>query len=197
MILSDQDIKTAIQKGKIKITPKPDFETQLGTCSLDLRLAENFQVFEYNRSAFIDVSDKKTFEDITTPHTLKKGEPFILHPGQFVLGATVEKICLPNDIAARIDGRSRLGRLGLVIHSTAGHIDPGFCGRITLEMTNIGKLPIILHKDIRVCQLVFETLTRPVSKGYSARQDSRWNKPGTLNVVNDLESAKRKRIRKN
>src|SRR3989344_546163 len=174
MILSDQDIKTAIQKGKIKITPKPDFETQLGTCSLDLRLSENFQVFEYNRSAFIDVSDKKTFEDITATHTLKKGEPFILHPGQFVLGATIEKICLHNDIAARIDGRSRLGRLGLVIHSTAGHIDPGFCGRIILEITNIGKLPIILKKNLCVCQLVFETLTQPVSRGYSAQKINKW-----------------------
>lgn len=194
MILSDTDIKKAIDSGKVRITPKPDFETQLGTCSLDLRLSENFQVFEYNRSAFIDVSDKKTFENITTPHNLRGKESFILHPGQFVLGATIEKVCLSNDIAARIDGRSRLGRLGLVIHSTAGHIDPGFCGRITLEMTNIGKLPIILHKGIRVCQLVFEKLTRPVLRGYSARQDSKWNKPGGLNVVNDLERKfKRKR----
>ena len=183
MILSDQDIKTAIQKGKIKITPKPDFKLQLGTCSLDLRLSENFKVFEYNKSAFIDVSDKKTFENITKEHNLKSGESFVLHPGQFVLGATVEKVCLPNDIAARIDGRSRLGRLGLVIHSTAGHIDPGFCGRVTLEITNIGKLPIILHKGNCVCQLVFETLTTPVKKGYSQMKINKWNKPGSLTAV--------------
>src|SRR3989344_4896852 len=197
MILSDLDIKKAIDSGKIRITPKPDYKVQLGTCSLDLRLSKNFKIFQYNHSAFIDVSDQKTFADITRDYTLKHNEYFVLHHGQLLLGATTEKVCLPNDIAARIDGRSRLGRLGLVIHSTAGHIDPGFCGRIILEITNIGKLPIILHKGIRVCQLVFETLTAAVSKGYSARSDSRWNKPGTLNVVNDLESAKRKRIRKN
>ena len=183
MILSDRDIKTAIEKGLIKISPKPDLKTQLGTCSLDLRLSGNFKVFEYNKSAFIDVSDKKTFEGITKEHNLKKNEPFVLHPGQFVLGATIEMVCLPNDIAARIDGRSRLGRLGLVIHSTAGHIDPGFCGRVTLEITNIGKLPIILHKNLCICQLVFETLTQPVSKGYSQRRDSKWNKPGNLKVA--------------
>lgn len=183
MILSDKDIKTAIQKGKMKITPRPDFKTQLGTCSLDLRLSEDFKIFQYNHSAFIDVSDKKTFADITRDYKLKDNEPFVLHPGQFVLGATIEKVCLPNDIAARIDGRSRLGRLGLVIHSTAGHIDPGFCGRITLEMSNIGKLPIILHKGLCVCQLVFETLTKPVAVGYSQRKDVKWNKPGGLTAA--------------
>lgn len=183
MILSDIDIKKAIESGKIKITPKPDFKLQLGTCSLDLRLSADFKIFEYNKSAFIDVSDKKTFSGITQDHRLKRGESFVLHPDQFVLGATIEKVCLPNDIAARIDGRSRLGRLGLVIHSTAGHIDPGFCGRITLEITNIGKLPIILHKGNCVCQLVFETLTKPVSQGYSQRKINKWNKPGKLTAV--------------
>src|SRR3989344_932666 len=183
MILSDLDIKKAIDSGKIRITPKPDYKVQLGTCSLDLRLSKNFKIFQYNHSAFIDVSDQKTFADITRDYTLKHNEPFVLHPGQFVLGATTEKVCLPNDIAARIDGRSRLGRLGLVIHSTAGHIDPGFCGRITLEITNIGKLPIILKKNLCVCQLVFETLTQPVSRGYSAQKINKWNKPGKLTAV--------------
>ena len=183
MILSDLDIKTAINNGKIKITPKPNLAIQLGTCSLDLRLSKDFKIFEYNKSAFIDVSDKKTFEGITKDHKLAKNEPFVLHPDQFVLGATVEKITMPNDIAARIDGRSRLGRLGLVIHSTAGHIDPGFSGRITLEITNIGKLPIILHEGLCVCQLVFETLTTPVSQGYSQKKSNKWNKPGSLTTA--------------
>lgn len=183
MILADKDIKTAIESGSIKITPKPDFKKQLGTCSLDLRLSRDFKIFEYNRSAFIDVSDKKTFSGITKDHKLAPKEPFVLHPSQFVLGATVEKIEMPNDIAARIDGRSRLGRLGLVIHSTAGHIDPGFSGRITLEITNIGKLPIILHENLCICQLVFETLTRPVLRGYRERKDTKWNKPGNLTTA--------------
>lgn len=180
MILSDRDIKTALEDGTIKITPKPDMKTQLGTCSLDMRLSNTFRIFEYNRSAFIDVADKKTFEGITVEHVLKKHEPFVLHPGQFVLGATLERIELPKEIAARIDGRSSLGRLGLVIHSTAGHIDPGYAGKITLEITNIGKLPIILHTGLRVCQLVFETLTSSVSQGYKDRRTSRWNTAGNL-----------------
>ncbi|MBI2514896.1 dCTP deaminase [Candidatus Wolfebacteria bacterium] len=182
MILSDLDIKKAITSGQIKITPKPDLKKQLGTCSLDLQLSGDFKIFEYNRSAFIDVSDKKTFTNITKDYKLKANAPFVLHPDQFVLGATIEKVCLPNDIAARIDGRSRLGRLGLIIQ-TAGHIDPGFCGRITLEINNIGKLPIILHKGLCVCQLVFETLTQPVSRGYSQKKINRWNKPGSLTAA--------------
>ncbi len=183
MILSDLDIKKAIASGKIKITPKPDLKKQLGTCSLDLQLSGDFKIFEYSRSAFIDPSDKKTFESITKEHKLAKGESFVLHPGQFVLGSTIENVTLPNDIAARIDGRSRLGRLGLVIHSTAGHIDPGWSGRLTLEMSNVGKLPIILHKGLCVCQLVFETLTTPVSKGFSERKINKWNKPGNLTTA--------------
>ncbi|MCX6702545.1 MAG: dCTP deaminase [Candidatus Wolfebacteria bacterium] len=183
MILSDIDIKKAINSGQIKITPKPNLKKQLGTCSLDLRLSKDFKLFGYNHSAFIDVSDSKTFEHITESYTLKKSEPFVLHPGQFILGSTIEDVTLPNDIAARLEGRSRLGRLGLIIHSTAGHIDPGWSGRITLEITNIGKLPIILHEGNCICHLVFEPLTGPVSKGYSKKKENKWNKPGNLTAV--------------
>ena len=183
MILSDVDIKKAIDSGKIKITPKPDYKKQLGSCSLDLRLSNIFKVFTYNKSAFIDVAKPETYSHITKEYHLKPNEPFVLHPNEFVLGATIEKISLSNDIAARIDGRSSLGRLGLVIHSTAGHIDPGFEGNITLEIANIGRLPIILRQGLRVCQLVFEPLTSETTKPYKKKQGAKWNKAGALKKV--------------
>lgn len=183
MILSDRDIKTAIQKGQIKIAPKPDFKKQLGSCSLDLRLSNIFKVFTYNRSAFIDVSDPKTYSDITKEYHLKKGDPFVLHPGEFVLGSTQEKIKLQKNIAARIDGRSSLGRLGLVVHSTAGHVDPGFEGNITLEIANIGQIPIILRQGLRICQLVFETLLSNTTKPYKKKKGAKWNKAAALKKI--------------
>jgi len=183
MILSDRDIKTAIQKGKIKITPKPDFAKQLGSCSLDLRLSGVFRVYAYNHSAFIDVSNPKTYQDITKEHRLKKNGSFILHPGEFILGWTMERIELPNDIAARIDGRSSMGRLGLVVHSTAGNVDPGFKGNLTLEIANIGKIPIILRPGLRVCQLVFDVLSSPTTNPYKKKYGASWNKPGKLKRV--------------
>ncbi len=183
MILSDKDIKTAIEKGKIKIKPKPDFKTQLGSCSLDLRLAGFFKTFNYNHSPYIDLTDPITFKNITQGSRLKKNETLVLHPGEFVLGATLEDIELPNDIAIRIDGRSSLGRLGLVVHSTAGHVDPGWKGSLTLEIANIGKIPIILREGLRICQVVFETLSSPTSKPYQKRKGAKWNKPGALKKI--------------
>ncbi|MBI4159609.1 dCTP deaminase [Candidatus Wolfebacteria bacterium] len=182
MILSDTDIRAAIESGKIKITPKPNFRKQLGSCSLDLRLSNIFKVFTYNRSTFIDVANPKTYGDITKQYVVKKTEPFVLHPNEFVLGATIEKISLPQDIAARIDGRSSLGRLGLIIQ-TAGHIDPGFNSNITLEIANIGRLPIILWYGLRVCQLVFEPLSSPTTKPYKNKIGAAWNKAGALKRV--------------
>ncbi|MBI3638131.1 dCTP deaminase [Candidatus Wolfebacteria bacterium] len=180
MILSDAEIKKAIITGRIKVNPMPDFKIQLGSCSLDLRLSDTFRIFTYNNSAFIDVSNPETYKEITKGHKLKKDGVLVLHPGEFVLGATIEKVKLPDDVAARIDGRSSLGRLGLVVHSTAGHIDPGFDGNITLEIANIGKIPIILRKNLRVCHLVFENLSSPTTKPYRKKKGAKWNKAGSL-----------------
>jgi len=179
MILSDTDIQAAILSGRIRITPKPDFKKQLGSCSLDLRLSNIFRVFTYNQNAFIDVADPTTYSDITKEYIVPKGKPFVLHPTEFVLSATQEKVILPQDIGARIDGRSSLGRLGLIIQ-TAGHIDPGFDRPITLEIANIGKLPIILWPGLRICQLVFEPLSSPTTKPYSKKAGTKWNKAGSL-----------------
>ncbi len=174
MILSDRDIKKLIDEGKIKITPKPNLEEQLGSASLDLRLDNEFMVFEHTKKSFIDTRDPETFKGMTSMVKITDDEPFIFHPGDFVLGVTIEEVCLPDDVAARIDGRSSLGRLGIVIHSTAGHIDPGFHGKIVLEMENIGMIPILLYSKTRICQLVFEPLSSPTTKPYYKKKGAKY-----------------------
>ncbi|MCP6718092.1 MAG: dCTP deaminase [Patescibacteria group bacterium] len=174
MILSDQDIEKYIQQGKIKISPTPDFEKQLGPASLDLRLGSEFKVFNHSMRSHIDPRDHRTFEGLTKMIKIQDDQPFILHPKEFVLAATLEKVSLGADIGARIEGRSSWGRLGLIVHSTAGYVDPGFSGRLTLEMTNIGPISILLYDKTRICQLAFETLSSPAKVPYSQRKGSKY-----------------------
>ncbi len=190
MILSDQDIRRYIKQGKIRIKPKPDLKTQLSSASLDLRLGKEFRLFEDTKCPFIDVRDKKTFKNITRLVRAKDSEPVIFQPNQFILGITLEEIYLPDDISVRIDGKSSLGRLGVVIHSTAGHIDPGFQGRITLEMSNIGNLPILLYPKMRICQLVFQQLSSPSEEPYYKRKNAKYLKnkhPGESKIHKEYE----------
>lgn len=174
MILSDRDIKKYIREGKIKIKPKPMLSKQLGSASLDLRLGNEFRVFDHTKNPFIDTKKPKTFKSITQLIKLKNSQPFVFQPGQFTLAATLEEVFLPDDIAARIDGRSSIGKLGIVIHSTAGHIDPGFRGKITLEMSNIGVVPVLLYPGMRICQLVFENLSSPAETPYFKKKTAKY-----------------------
>lgn len=174
MILSDRDIRKLIEENKIQITPKPNLEEQLGSASLDLRLGDEFAVFQHTKKAFIDTRDPKGLDGMTSPIRIPEGEAFVFHPGEFVLGVTAEEVFLPDEIAARIDGRSSLGRLGIVIHSTAGHIDPGFKGKIVLEMENIGMIPVLLYPGTRVCQLVFEPLSSPTTMPYHLKKNAKY-----------------------
>jgi len=174
LILSDQEIKKYLDEGKIQITPKPNLDEQLGSASLDLRLDSEFMIFEHTKNPYIDTRNPETFRDITRLVKIKDDEPFVFHPGEFVLGVTMEEIFLPDDVAARIDGRSSLGRLGIVIHSTAGHIDPGFRGKIVLEMENIGMIPVLLYPKIRICQLVFESLMTPTTMPYYKKKNAKY-----------------------
>jgi dCTP deaminase len=167
MILSDREIRKNMSEGKIKIDPC-DIDAQLGAVGVDLRLSSQFRVFRRIHKAFIDLT-KEDFNLDTELLDLPKGETFILHPGEFVLGVTEESVELPNDIAARIDGRSSLGRLGIIVHSTAGHVDPGWKGRLTLEISNIGNLPIALVPGLRFCRLVFEEVSSPVERPYRGK----------------------------
>lgn len=186
-ILSDKDITIRIQEGSIIIEPL-DLEKQLGPSSLDLRLGNKFRVFKH---AHVDIIDPKNYKDeLLREYELQGGkvkvheytyttlyisdEPFIIHPGEFVLASTLEKVKIPEDITARLEGRSSLGRLGLLVHVTAGYIDPGFEGHITLELGNVGKLPLKLYPGMRICQLVFESMTSQASLPYNMRETSKY-----------------------
>jgi len=175
MLLSDHDIKLALAAGHIKVKPKPDLETQLGSSSLDLRLGYTFRIFKHRRRPFVDPNDPETMEGMTDEIKITKSEPYVIQPHEFVLASSLEWVELPDNISARIDGRSSLGRLGLVIHSTAGHIDAGFEGTITMELTNIGMMPILLYPKMRVCQLVFEPLSTPADRPYNKKPGAKYH----------------------
>lgn len=174
MILSDQDILTRLKKGDIVITPAPDMETQLQPASIDLRLGYDFQTFNYTRQSLIDPADPTTFAQLTTLTQLEDGERFLVHPGEFVLATSLERVEIPNDLLARLEGRSSIGRLGIVIHSTAGYVDPGFQGKITLEISNLGRIAVALYPRMRICQIAFEEMSSPVRSGYGERRGAKY-----------------------
>ncbi len=177
MILSDKDIKEALKKGHISIEPLLDAELQIQPSSVDLRLGNEFRLFKYVEMPFIDPRNKaETSSEITELRNIKDDERFIVHPGDFLLGTTLEYVKVPDDMVARLEGRSSMGRLGLIIHSTAGYIDPGFEGKITLEISNLGKMPVALYAKMRICQIVFEKMTSPAERPYGINRDSKYQK---------------------
>lgn len=174
MIFSDRDIRRLLAEQRIVIDPAPDLATQLGSCSLDLRLSNQFSVFEYNRYPFIDVRDGAASREIMKTLTVEDDQPFVLHPGSFVLAVTLERIELPDDIVARLEGRSSLGRLGIIVHATASVIDPGWRGRVVLELANHGQLPVALYTGMRVCSVTFEPLSTPVDVPYWKKAEAKY-----------------------
>lgn len=164
MVLSDRDIKESLASGRIKIQPLD--ESFIQPSSVDLRLDGTFRVFHNSRYPYIDL--KKRMDDLTELVNIQDGKPFILHPGEFVLGSTVERVTLPDDIVARLEGKSSLGRLGLLIHSTAGYVDPGWDGQLTLELLNVANLPITLYKGMRIGQISFLKMSSPVEVPYGS-----------------------------
>lgn len=177
MILSDRDIKKYIRDRKIKIIPKPNLKEQLGPCSLDLHLGNVFKVFKYTECPFIDLRDHKTsIEKIMRRIKISTKKPLILRPRDFVLAVTEEEIILPSDVMARLDGRSSLGRLGLVVHSTAARFDPGWKGKAVMEIGNLGTIPIVLCPGIRICALTFETLSSPCQTPYLKKRYSKYGR---------------------
>jgi dCTP deaminase len=166
MIFSDHTIKDAVADGRITIDPYD--EAMVQPSSIDLRCDPNFRVFENHRYALID--PKAPQQDLTTAVTATGSDPFILHPGEFVLGSTFEVIGLADDIVARLEGKSSLGRLGLLIHSTAGFIDPGFRGQVTLELSNVANLPIAIYPGMKIGQISFYQMTTPADVPYGSPQ---------------------------
>ena len=163
-VLSDRDIRTELESGRVAI--KPYDSQDLQPSSVDLHLDRSFRVFRNNRYAYIDVRDPQP--DLTELLKVEDNEAFILHPGEFVLGQTLEWVELPNDLVARLEGKSSLGRLGLLIHSTAGFIDPGWDGHVTLELSNVANLPITIYHGMKIGQISFMQLSEPARSPYGA-----------------------------
>ena len=174
MVLSDRDIKKAIKNGRIKITPKIDEKTQLGSCSVDLRLGNNFRIFNYSRYPYIDPFNKKYLQRISKEIKIKNHKPFVLQPNDFVLATTIETLAISDDILARLEGRSSLGRLGIIVHSTASIFDPGWRGKIVMELGNMGRMAVALHPGMRICALTFEQLTSPVETPYYKKKSAKY-----------------------
>ena len=162
MVLSDRDIRAEIAAGRIVIDPFIPEAVQ--PSSVDLHLDRRFRVFRNSRYPFIDVRTDQP--DMTELVEIAGDDPFILHPGEFVLGSTLERVQLPNDLVARLEGKSSLGRLGLLIHSTAGYVDPGWEGNLTLELSNVANLPITLDDGTKIGQISFQRLSSPAEVGY-------------------------------
>ena len=164
MLLSDRDITAELDAGRVVLDPHDSAMVQ--PSSVDVRLDRFFRLFDNHKYAVIDPSQDQP--DLTRLVEVDGDEPFVLHPGEFVLGSTFEQVTLPDDIAARLEGKSSLGRLGLLTHSTAGFIDPGFSGHVTLELSNVATLPITLWPGMKIGQMCFFRLSSPALAPYGS-----------------------------
>ena len=166
VVLSDRSIREEIEGGRIVIEPFDEDLVQ--PSSVDVRVDSSFRVFHNSRYAYIDV--RQPMDDLTELVVKEGDEPFILHPGEFVLGQTLERVTLPDDLVARLEGKSSLGRLGLLIHSTAGFVDSGFSGNLTLELSNVANLPITIYHGMPIGQVSFMRMDAPVEVPYGSRR---------------------------
>ena len=164
VVLSDRSIREEVELGRIVVDP---FDPELvQPSSVDVRVDRSFRVFHNARYPYIDV--RQPMDDLTEKVEVKGDEPFILHPGEFVLGQTLERVTLPDDLVARLEGKSSLGRLGLLIHSTAGFVDSGFSGNLTLELSNVANLPITIYHGMPIGQISFMRMDGPVDRPYGS-----------------------------
>jgi dCTP deaminase len=166
MILSDRDLRDQLESGRLVVEPLGLNAIQ--PSSIDLRVGDQFRVFANTRYPYIDV--RRPMEDLTELVGTADDEPFILHPGEFVLGTTLERVVIPDDLVARLEGKSSLGRLGLLIHSTAGFVDPGFRGYLTLELSNVANLPITIYPGMKIGQISLFQMSSPAENPYGAGQ---------------------------
>jgi dCTP deaminase len=164
VVLSDATIARCLAEGRIEIDPYDD--SLLQPSSVDVRVDRLFRVFHNNRYPFIDVKIEQS--ELTELVSVDDDHPFVLHPGEFVLGSTLERVRLPDDLVARLEGKSSLGRLGLLIHSTAGFIDPGWDGHVTLELSNVANLPITIYPGMKIGQISFMQMTEPAKVPYGS-----------------------------
>ncbi|HKO91302.1 MAG TPA: dCTP deaminase [Polyangiaceae bacterium] len=174
MILSDRDLEARIERGEIVIDPLDDPELQIQPASIDLRLGPKFVVYKLPHVPCIDARDPKSVTAYTEEIVISEGEAFVLQPGEFALGSTYERVRVPNDLVARVEGRSSIGRIAIVVHATAGFIDPGFDGEITLELSNLGRCAVKLYPGMRISQVVFHTMTSPAQRPYGPARGSKY-----------------------
>ena len=175
MILSDRDIKAAIASGRVKIaSSRGDSAMHIHASSMDLHLSDVFKIYEHSKFAILDPKNPETFRNNMRTVTVEAGEPFIVQPGEFALGVTQEKISVPDDLVVRVEGRSSLGRLGIIVHSTARFVDPGFSGTITLEISNLNRLPVALYPGMRICQIAFIKMSSPAETPYDKKPFSKY-----------------------
>jgi dCTP deaminase len=174
MILSDADILDRLADGDLVIEPLADVDQQVQPASVDLRLGERFLEFQRTNIPCIHPTEADEVGEYVTETTVAEGDEFILHPGDFVLGTTTERVEIPDDLVAHVEGRSSLGRLAIVVHATAGLCDPGYHGQITLELSNLGTAPVALSPGMRVSQLTFTELKSPADRPYGAERGSKY-----------------------
>lgn len=190
MILSDQDIRARLERGDLRVDPLLDPELQIQPASVDLRLDSQFIVYNLSHVACIDPRDQDSVQRYTRTVTVPDGEAFVLHPGEFALGSTMEWVAIPPDLVARVEGRSSIGRLAVVVHATAGFVDPGFEGRITLELSNLGRVAVKLYPGMRISQLVFHTMSSPAERPYGPARGSKYwgqDRPETSRIASDID----------
>ncbi|MDL5361695.1 dCTP deaminase [Halalkalicoccus sp. NIPERK01] len=174
MILSDADILRRLEAGDLVIEPIDDPDLQIQPASVDLRLGREFLEFQRANIPCIHPASEREVSEYVSETVIDEGEEFVLHPGDFVLGTTKERVEIPPDLLANVEGRSSLGRLAIVVHSTAGLCDPGYRGQITLELSNLGNAPVALTPGMRISQLVFTELKTPAERPYGSDRGSKY-----------------------
>jgi dCTP deaminase len=174
MILSDADILRRLEAGDLVVEPLDDPDIQVQPASVDLRLGREFLEFQHANIPCIHPTSEREVDEYVEETVVDEDEEFILHPGDFVLGTTRERVAIPDDLIAHVEGRSSLGRLAIVVHATAGLCDPGFKGHITLELSNLGTAPVALTPGMRISQLTFTELKTPADRPYGAERGSKY-----------------------
>jgi len=180
MILSDRDIRKVLKEGKIKVDPADGLDRRIGPDGIDLRLGNTFLVFERNKQPYIDPRRAETAKGTTRQIVVKTGEPFIIHPHELVLASTLERLTISDDLLGRLEGRSSLGRLGIIVHSTASIFHPGWDGTATMELGNLGVMPVALYPRMRICMFTFERMSSPVDKPYGTGKSKYQGQTGPL-----------------
>lgn len=174
MILSDADIRERLDAGDLVVDPLDDPELQIQPASVDVRLGREFLEFRRANIPCIHPNSEQEIDEYVGETIIDDGDEFVLHPGDFVLGTTKERVEIPPDLVAQVEGRSSLGRLAVVVHATAGFIDPGYRGQVTLELSNLGSAPVALTPGMRISQLVFTELKTPSKRPYGSERGSKY-----------------------